>query len=68
MNNIDEYLRRNLIHAKSVGIGAGLKSSISRLENNKNSPKWLINTLKGLHERSLPVASECAKHRDEVKA
>lgn len=61
-----EYLRRNLIHAKSVGVQAGIKTAIDRLEGNKNSPQWLVALLRREYVKTDSICTETAKHRDEV--
>lgn len=61
-----EYLRRNLVHAKAVGVQAGIKAAIDRLEGNKNRPQWLVDLLRREYEKTDSICTEAAKHRDEV--
>jgi len=62
-----EYLRRNLIHAKSVGVCGNLEAALIRLQASKSPIKWLIENLKGSLGRAKVVSGEMAKHRDETK-
>ena len=64
--NREEYLRRNLLHAASVGALAGAEKSLARILTWKKPPQWLVESLSGVKERAQRVASEMAKHRDEV--
>jgi hypothetical protein len=46
MSNVNpEYLRRNLIHATTVGTRANLSYAIKRLEQQSRPPKWLVGLL-----------------------
>jgi hypothetical protein len=65
--NREEYLRRNLIHASSVGALAGAEKSLARILTWKKRPRWLVDSLEGIKERAQVVAGEMAKHRDEVQ-
>ena len=60
----EEYLRRNLIHASSVGSTAAFAKAIERLSKTKNPPKWLMEMLRGGLERAEKVCPEVAKWRD----
>lgn len=62
----DEYLRRNLLVAKSYGIAANASSALSRLEAQSRPPKWLISALTGIINRNLEIPRELAAHRDEL--
>ena len=59
---LEEYLRRNLLHAASVGVVANSKASLERIKR----PKWLIKALEGIIERAERVEIEMARHRDEL--
>lgn len=63
----EEYLRRNLIHAKAVGVRAGLYEALRRLNGTRRPPKWLTKLLSAEYLKANAVAEEVAKHRDEVK-
>jgi len=63
---LEEYLRRNLLHASSVGATAGANSAIERLKKMKRPPKWLLAALDGISRRASDVAHEMATHRDEL--
>jgi hypothetical protein len=60
----NEYLRRNLLVAKAIGIEAGAKAAIDRLNRTKKTPKWLITTLTGILERAKELPKDLAKYRD----
>jgi hypothetical protein len=62
-----EYLRRNLLHASSVGVVAGLESAINRLRELKRCPRWLFLKLSTEHVKACAIATEMAKHRDEIE-
>lgn len=62
-----EYLRRNIIHAKSVGVCGNLKAALKRLKASKTPIKWLIENLQGFLGRAEVVSGEMAKHRDEER-
>ena len=64
---MDEYLRRNMLHASSVGAEANAKTALERVSGWKNSPKWLVEALQGIIDRCEKVAPEMAKHRDEIE-
>ena len=63
----EEYLRRNIIHAKSVGVCGNLDAALKRLLVSKKPMRWLISNLKGSLGRARVVSGEMAKHRDEVE-
>lgn len=64
---MDEYLRRNLVHAKSVGVLYGIKTIVDRLDKQKRKPKWMMNILNREMIKANVVAHEIAAHRDEIK-
>lgn len=65
--NLDEYLRRNLIHCSSVCVVANARAAHERLCQRKNGcPLWLGKLLLGIIERGERVANETAVHRDEL--
>lgn len=64
--DMDEYLRRNLLVAKSIGITANVGVALKRLEEQSMPPKWLIGLLKGIVDRNLLIPRELAAHRDEI--
>lgn len=67
MPNANEYLRRNILHASSVGVQANIGVAIDRLVFQKHPPKWLLKLLDKAHNQAYDVSKEMAKHRDEVK-
>lgn len=64
---LDEYLRRNLLHASACGAAANTKTALERLRAQKRPPKWLVETLEGVLARCEKVAPEAARHRDEIE-
>lgn len=64
---LNEYSRRNLLHASSVGAHANARTARKRLLETKRPQKWLIALLDGVIERAAKVESEMAKHRDEIE-
>ena len=67
MKPLEEYLRRNLVHASSVGTLATTRAAIKRVKNLKRPQKWLVKFLEAIHRRAEPLPEELAKHRDEIK-
>lgn len=61
-----EYGRRNLLHCKAVGADRTARHTLERLLSQKRAPKWLIARLRCVTERTGPVATEMAAHRDEM--
>ena len=59
-----EYLRRNLVVSKAVGVDAGLQAAIKRLP--KRTPQWLRNILANEQAKMAAIKSEAASHRDEI--
>jgi hypothetical protein len=59
-----EYLRRNLYHAKAVGVNAGLCSAIKRLETHSRPPKWLLELLKREQSKAAELIGPLAKYRN----
>jgi hypothetical protein len=60
---LDEYLRRNLVHATAVGVHANLGVAIDRLARMKSPPKWLVDLLKRTHANSAALPPELARWR-----
>lgn len=60
----EEYLRRNSIHAKSIGAQAGVRVALERLTKRKDAPKWLVKQLEGVASRLAPVPHEIAEWRN----
>jgi len=67
MNNMDEYLRRNLIVAQAYGVRSGVMTVLQRLHGTKGWPKWLAKSLKEILEREAGVPEELARWRDEAQ-
>lgn len=66
MNNTEEYLRRNLLVASSVGVCAGLRKLHARLQTKKHVPKWIAKAVAFEIERAERLPKELAYHRDEI--
>ena len=66
-NDRTEYLRRNLLHAASVGARENTRVAIARLQKRRRRIQWLEDLLAGVLERAGRVSHEMAVHRDEVK-
>ncbi len=64
---MEEYLRRNLLHASSVGAEANAKTALKRIKGWKKPPLWLVAALESVIERCERVAPEMAKHRNEIE-
>lgn len=64
---VDEYLRRNLLHAASIGIQASCDLLLIRYARLKRPPKWAILQTEVIKERIMNVAPEMARHRDEIR-
>lgn len=63
----NEYLRRNRLHAASVGVYYGIKSILERIDDNwSKKPLWLVQQLNVELEKADRIHKEMAFHRDEV--
>lgn len=67
LRSTKEYLRRNLIHASSVGARASLRYILRRLRMRQHNPKWLMKWLTGVERRIEDLPEEIAKYRNQVK-
>lgn len=63
----DEYIRRNMLHAASLGAATNLKHVRERLSGRKNVPYWLKEELADIQKLINPLPAELAAHRDEVQ-
>ena len=63
MNN-NEYLRRNLLHAGSIGAYVTTVKTLERLQNLKRPPVWLVEALQGIESRTKKLPHELAQWRD----
>lgn len=68
MDATKEYLRRNQLHASSIGVVSVARAAIKRVKNLKRPPKWLLKHLEAIHRRAEPLPKELAAHRKEVEA
>lgn len=64
---MEEYLRRNLLHAAAVGAEANARAALQRLLETKRPRKWLVEALDGIATRANRVAKEMAAHRNEIE-
>jgi len=60
----EEYLRRNLVHASSVGALANTRAALARARGLRSMPKWLIEALEGIEERAVKVPADMAMWRN----
>lgn len=63
----EEYLRRNLIHAGSVGVVAGLEVAVRRVEARKGIPKWLRELLASELKKAREFPAELAAWRNTAE-
>ncbi len=63
---LSEYLRRNQLHAASVGTRENTRAILDRLRTHRKPSRWLVELLEGILERAGRVSSEMARHRDEM--
>lgn len=61
---MDEYLRRNLIHAKAVGVVGEIQMALRRVEAWERPPHWLCRSLRFALRRAEALPSELARWRD----
>jgi hypothetical protein len=61
-----EYLRRNLIHASSVGVVSNTRAVIDRLSKSNRHPKWLLDAMGGILDRAEPLPSALAEYRNSA--
>ena len=64
-----EYLRRNLLHCKAVGVYYGIKAIFDRLHTKAQTraAKWLMKILAAEMAKAEVVHKEMSAHRDEVE-
>ena len=58
-----EYLRRNLLVCSAVGANANAKAALKRLRAQKRPPKWLIEALECIEERTAKLPGPLACYR-----
>lgn len=61
-----EYLRRNLLIAKAVGLNAEINVTTQRLRSIKRVPVWLFKSLTAMHERASDLPPDLASWRDSA--
>lgn len=61
-----EYLRRNLLHCQAVGAHANAIAAQNRLSLQKNPPRWLIDALQGIIDRTKDLGPALACYRSVV--
>lgn len=62
----DEYLRRNLLHCKSLGAHGIAAASMGRLLSMKNPPRWIVEALDGILDRTAELSPEMAAWRNSA--
>lgn len=62
-----EYLRRNELHAASLGMKANAEAALRRLDSLSRQPMWLVRLLEGIVDRGEQVCREMSAHRDEIR-
>lgn len=60
----EEYLRRNLAVCSCIGARAGAQTSLNRLKQRVNPPKWLLDNLTGAVERADNALTCLVEYRD----
>lgn len=60
----NEYLRRNIMVAKSCGAKAEVAISLRRLQSMRHAPKWLLTSLTEMQMRLDKIPDELAEWRD----
>jgi hypothetical protein len=61
-----EYLRRNLLVCKAVGANANAKAALGRLKLQKSPPRWLMDSLQGIIDRTEELGPALACYRAVV--
>lgn len=61
-----EYLRRNLLVCKAVGANANAKAALNRLNHQKQPPRWLVEALQGIIDRTEELGPALACYRAVV--
>jgi hypothetical protein len=62
---MEEYLRRNQLHAASGGIVGVARAALTRARSLARCPCWLADSLECIIEQGSRVEREMAAHRDE---
>jgi hypothetical protein len=66
MNEHEEYLRRNMVHAGAAGVHADINHILDKLRSFKRTPQWIKRELADLLARSERSVKELAKWRDDA--
>ena len=64
--DMEEYLRRNLLVSSAIGARANIHHAQRRLEVLARPQAWLVELLNGISNRLERLPSELAAHRDEL--
>ena len=67
MNNVREYLRRNMIVAKCYGVMAGAHYCAARLATHERIPQWLMQRLLKIEQQMEEILPELVKYRDQER-
>lgn len=60
----EEYLRRNLLVCKTIGIKSIAEAALERLNATKSPAKWLVKHFEGIRDRAEPLTPDLAKWRE----
>lgn len=61
-----EYLRRNLLHCKSIGAHGIAVSALDRLSKLKRPPVWIAQAFEGIRDRAVDLPAEMAAWRNSA--
>ena len=62
----EEYLRRNLLHANSIGARAGVRTALERLSKMKRAPHWIVDAFEQIGARVEDLPAELAAWRNQA--
>jgi hypothetical protein len=62
----EEYLRRNLLVCKAIGIRANAEAALKRLNATKRPAKWLVKYFEGIRDRAEPLAPDLVAWRTQA--
>lgn len=66
MDDCQEYLRRNLLHCKSIGAHGIAVSALKRLRGMKCPPLWIVQAFEGVRDRAAELPAEMAAWRNSA--
>lgn len=59
----EEYLRRNLLVCKAIGIKTNAEGALKRLNATKRPAKWLVKYFEGIRDRAEALPTDLAAWR-----